>query len=192
MYARRVGDRELTFDFAAGLLEDNLLLVDRETDSIWSQLDSKAISGPLTGQALEVIPSLQTTWAHWIARHPGTRVMVIDGEEGRRYLYRNWVPGTPRPPKHKRPKKHDTRYLGLGLAFEGRAMFLPFRELRKVRRKDLPLRVDVGGRPVTVHYRKDAMTAWAEDAQGNLLSGVLAYDWGWKRFFPETEVFRAW
>jgi hypothetical protein len=38
VYARRVGDRELTFDFAEGLIKDNLLIVDRETRSVWPQL----------------------------------------------------------------------------------------------------------------------------------------------------------
>ena len=55
MYARRVGDRELTFDFAEGLLKNNLLVVDRETDSVWSQLHGKAVIGPLEGQPLTII-----------------------------------------------------------------------------------------------------------------------------------------
>lgn len=30
--------------------------------------------------------------------------------------------------------------------------------------------------------------AWAEDADGELMTGVLAYEAGWREFFPETNV----
>ena len=89
MYARHIADRELTFDFAEGLLKNNLLIVDRETDSVWSQLHGKAVIGPLEGQPLTVIPSIQATWGFWKARHPDTRLMVLENEEGRPYFYRN-------------------------------------------------------------------------------------------------------
>ena len=57
MYARRVGEQEVTFDFAEGLLQNNLLFVDRETSSIWSQLHGQAVSGPLEGTPLQVVAS---------------------------------------------------------------------------------------------------------------------------------------
>ncbi|MCH7925210.1 MAG: DUF3179 domain-containing protein, partial [Planctomycetes bacterium] len=60
MYARRLGDKELTFDFASGLVNDNLLLVDRETSSVWSQLDNKAISGPMKDTPMVVVPAMQS------------------------------------------------------------------------------------------------------------------------------------
>lgn len=73
MYARRTGDRELTFDFAEGLIKDNLLIVDRETSSVWSQLHGRAVIGPMEGTPLQMIPAIQATWGFWRARHPETR-----------------------------------------------------------------------------------------------------------------------
>jgi hypothetical protein len=61
VYAREVAGKKLTFDFAEGLIKDNLLFVDRETHSIWSQLDNQAVSGEMKGAPLQVIASLQTT-----------------------------------------------------------------------------------------------------------------------------------
>lgn len=185
MYARRVGERELTFDFAAGLLRDNLVFVDRETSSVWSQLYGGAVSGPLTGTPLRVVPSMQTTWKFWREIHPDTRVMMVEGEKGKPYLYRNRKPGT--PPPERCPTRHDTSALGLGLVIGGKAMFFPFRELK---RASMPLRVMLGGQEITLHYRKKALTAWAEDAQGKLLPGVLAYKDGWMAFKPDSEVYR--
>ncbi len=183
MYARRVGDRELTFDFGEGLIENNLLIVDRETTSVWSQLEGSAVSGPMKGTPLEVVPALQTTWKFWRQRHPETRVW-IDGKAGRPYLYRNRAIGTPRP--KTRPTTHDASALGLGLAFGGEAIFLPFEALTGA---PLPLGLEVGGEHVRVHYRKEELTAWAEDPEGNLLPHVLAYRSGWLSFHPESRIY---
>ena len=61
MYGRNIEGRELTFEFAEGFLNDNLLFVDRETDSVWSQLHGKAIAGPLKDTPLPVLPTMQVT-----------------------------------------------------------------------------------------------------------------------------------
>lgn len=169
-----------------GLLNDNLLFVDRETQSIWSQLHGKAIHGAMKEQPLKMIPSLQTTWKHWRELHPRTRVLVVKGKDGYPYLYRNRKPGSPRPAKA--PKAHDTSALGLGLVVGQHAVFFPFKALQRV---ETPLEYPLGSQTVTVHYRKDALTAWAEDESGNLLTGVLAYDFGWLEFFPQSAVFEA-
>lgn len=186
MYARRVEEKALTFDFAEGLVKNNLLIVDRETQSIWSQLEGKAVSGPLKNTPLKVIPTIQTTWKHWRTMHPETRVMMVEGEKGRPYLYRNWQPGTPR--SKKQSKSHDTSALGLGLVIGNKALFFPFRELDNSK---IPLELELDGKKVTIHYKNEALTAWAEDSEGNLLPGVLAYKEGWLNFHPNSEVFRA-
>lgn len=186
MYARRVGENEVTFDFVDGLIQNNLLFVDRETNSLWSQLQGQAVSGPLEGTPLQVVASLQTTWRFWRQTHPDTRVVVSEDKKGRPYFYRNRKPGT-RPPKEQ-PTTHDTSVLGLGLVVGGQAMYFPFRELD---RTPAPLRLTLGGEEITVHYRNSALTAWAEDSEGNLLPGVLAYEEGWKDFNPESEIYRA-
>ena len=169
-----------------GLVNNNLLMVDRETDSVWSQLDNKAISGPMEGTPMSIIPTLQTTWKFWREQHPDTRVMIVEDGKGRPYLYRNRKIGGPRPTS--RPSSHDLSAIGLGININGEAMYYPFRELDK---QSMPLEQVIGGKTITIHYVKDALTAWAEDASGNLLTGVLAYETGWKDFNPETEVFEV-
>ncbi len=131
MYARHIADRELTFDFAEGLLKNNLLIVDRETDSVWSQLHGKAVIGPLEGQPLTVIPSIQATWGFWKARHPDTRLMVLESEEGRPYFYRNRPTGQSSPRKPK--AEHDLSALGFGLALGNEAIWIALDELNPLR-----------------------------------------------------------
>ncbi|MFB3127923.1 MAG: hypothetical protein ACE1Z8_10615, partial [Candidatus Acidiferrales bacterium] len=92
-----------------------------------------------------------------------------------------------RPPK-KRSTTHDTSVLGLGLVVGGHTIYFPFRELE---RATTPLTLKLGGEQITIHYRQSALTAWAEDAEGNLLPGVLAYEQGWRDFNPGSETYRA-
>ena len=178
--------KDLTFDFAEGLIEDNLLMVDRETHSVWSQLAGKAVEGEMKEAPLEAIPSIQSTWKYWRETHPETRVMVPVGEEGRPYVYRDFVPGEQRT--GDRPTTHDLSTLGLGVAIGGEAWFFPFRELD---REPTPIELEIGGKPVIVHYRGDALTAWAEDPAGELLMSVLSYESGWMSFHPDSMVFPA-
>ncbi len=184
VYARGIGERELTFDFGEGLLRHNLLMVDRETSSVWSQLDGGAVSGPLQGEPLEVVPARQTTWGFWRRRFPDGEVMVVEGEASRPYYYRDWDPATPRPADL--PERHVTVGLGLGLALHGEAHFFPLEQLIRV---SSPLVWSSGGRAFTVHHSADGLTAWAEDADGRLLPGVMAYRRGWYDFYPGSREF---
>lgn len=181
MYARDIDARALHFDFGQGLVNDNLLFVDRQTSSVWSQLRGSAVAGPLAGTPLVSLPAMQSTWAFWRTRHPDTLVWVP--QSGRRiaYHYRSRRPGAPSP--DAKPTAHDTSALGLGLAIGDDAMFFP---LDALERAGDPLRISVGGRPVIIYHDRTGLTAWAEDEAGTLLPAVLAYDFGWQRFFPQT------
>ena len=186
MYARSHEDRELTFDFGEGLIENNLLVVDRETRSVWSQLAGHAISGPLEGSPLVAIPSIQTTWRLWRSLHPDTEVAIVGGQQGQPYLYGNSEPSG--PTLRGRPKKHDVSELGLGLALGEQAWFFPFAELD---RTEVPLHLEIASRTVIIHYRSKDLTAWAEGDDGELLIGVLAYRSGWSSFHPRSSIWTA-
>ncbi len=186
MYARGQGENELTFDFAEGLIKNNLLMVDRETRSVWSQLHGLAVSGPREGQPLQALPAIQSTWGFWKHRHPNTRVMVDRERPGRPYFYRTWTPGQPRP--EERSIEHNTANLGLGMAVGSDAVFFPFSELTRAVN---PYETEVGGLPVRIHFHPDGLTAWAEDNQERLLPGILAYRAGWLDFYPSSRVFKV-
>ena len=167
MYARGQREDELTFDFAEGLIKNNLLMVDRETRSVWSQLHGRAVSGPREGQLLQTLPAIQSTWGFWRERHPDTRVMVDRKRPGHPYFYRTWIPGQPRP--QERSVEHDTANLGLGLTVGSEAVFFPFSELDRTRL----YKTVVGGQPVRIHFHPEGLTAWADDGQSRLLPGIL-------------------
>jgi len=53
-----------------------MVMFDRQTNSLWSQLLGKAVRGPFEGTELEYLPALQTTWSDWKSRHPETQALV--------------------------------------------------------------------------------------------------------------------
>ena len=59
---------------------------DRETGTIWTHLDGKAIAGPLEGRRLEMIPIPQTTWGQWKADFADTLVLSPDTPFQDRYV----------------------------------------------------------------------------------------------------------
>lgn len=77
MYAREVQDRTLTFAVSGLVWQMNLVMVDQETDSLWSQLLGEAMRGPLVGATLKTIPSTMTDWGTWKQRYPETTVVVM-------------------------------------------------------------------------------------------------------------------
>ena len=67
-----INGEKTTFGVSGKLIRNVLVMYDRATGSLWSQLLGKAVEGPLKGKELEYLPSWQTTWADWKARYPET------------------------------------------------------------------------------------------------------------------------
>ena len=76
MYSRIVDSEEYTFGVSGKLIMNVLVMYDRQTGTLWSQLLGLAVEGELKGKELEFLPSWQTTWADWKARHPETLALV--------------------------------------------------------------------------------------------------------------------
>jgi hypothetical protein len=68
----------LSFGVSGKLLHNTLIMYDRESDSLWSQLYGAAIDGPLAGTSLSFFPSVFTQWSAWVAQNPNT--LVLDKE----------------------------------------------------------------------------------------------------------------
>lgn len=77
------GDTEL--GVSGRLVNSNLVMYDRATDSEWPQILGVAIDGPLAGQGLEEVRVIWTTWGAWKARYPDTRVLSHETGHVRNY-----------------------------------------------------------------------------------------------------------
>ena len=68
------GERTL-FGVSGKLYNSDVLFYDRKTESLWSQIKMEAVTGPLTGSRLKLLPLVHTTWEAWKKKHPDTKVL---------------------------------------------------------------------------------------------------------------------
>ena len=90
VYAREIDGRTLTLAVSGKLLMNGLVMYDRETDSLWSQVSGKAIHGSCEGTKLEILPALMTTWAAWLGEYPDTK--TLDKGSGTQYNFDPYEP----------------------------------------------------------------------------------------------------
>lgn len=73
------------FGVSGRLVNSNLTMYDRGTDSWWPQMLATAIRGPLTGESLREFRVTWTTWDRWSGAYPDTAVLTEDTGFSRRY-----------------------------------------------------------------------------------------------------------
>jgi thiol-disulfide isomerase/thioredoxin len=64
-----VDGKTLEFGVSGRLYKSDLVMYDRQTASFWSQIEGRAIIGPLAGQRLEYVPTEMMTWQKWQERY---------------------------------------------------------------------------------------------------------------------------
>lgn len=78
-YGRTVADATLTFGSSGLVYDDDMLLYDRETESLWSWGVDTAVSGPHKNRSLDAMRSEMTTLGDWMDRNPESLIVVPPG-----------------------------------------------------------------------------------------------------------------
>jgi len=191
-FSARAAGRTLDFGVSGLLYNSDMLMYDRATDSLWSQLMAQAVSGPLRGTRLAPLPIEHTTWRDWLARNPGTQVLSFDTGFTRDYArdpYANYEKVWELMfPVARQDMRYDTKEWVLGLRVGGEAKAYPFSELARTAGT---LQDTVGGTRLTVRFDAANRSARALDARGQEIAGVTAFWFAWYAFNPDTQVFKA-
>lgn len=157
MYARQVDGSALTLEASGKLYKDALVMYDRETQTLWTQIDGSAMRGALAGKKLQPIPSLQTTWEEWKRQHPDTLVLRKPATI-RRSPYANYSidPHAFGISGHQDPDKRlPGKALVVGLRQGADALAVPLERLAKKRL----LETQLGDEPILVVYDERHKTA---------------------------------
>lgn len=190
VFDRKVAGEERSFGVSGLLYQSDLLLYDRESESLWSQISSEAITGPLAGTRLSVLRSQLTTLGRWQAAHPETTVLGLDTGHRRDYA-RSPYAGYARSRKLYFPAPLDRRYhpkmptLGVRLA-SGAARAYPARELESA---GGAVEEVFEGHPIAIRYDEDEQVFDAEvPPEVEVIEGFW---FAWSAFHPHTSVFEA-
>ncbi len=90
MWKRTVDGQTLSFRLA-GINNQNFLMRDEQTGSIWQQVTGKAIFGPLAGRALELVHTDELSFDLWKQEAPGGTVLAPVAAYLDDYAPKNWV-----------------------------------------------------------------------------------------------------
>ena len=156
------------------LFRRNLVLYDVESESLWSQLLSEAVAGPLAGAKLRMLPTENSTWGEWRNIHPET--LVLSFETGFHRDYKT-------DPYASYPLSRKPALL---VASGGAAKIYPFSELKK---GGSPLVDHVGGREITISYDQRTQTASIENQPPEVTSFVAFMD-DLRPFYRGAAVYR--
>lgn len=172
MYSRDIDGQEYTFGVSGKLIRNVLVMYDRQTGSLWSQLLGKALEGELSGTSLEYVPSWLTTWGDWKSRCPGT-LALVKGYRGGQDPYDSYYESSQAGvlgEDHYDDRLQTKQYV-VGVALEDGAVAYPFSVLSFE-----PLVNDeAGGTPLLVVFSEDTSTGvvWDRRVNGQVLTFSL-------------------
>lgn len=184
--------QRLIFGVSGLLFNNDVLLYDRQSQSLWSQIMSEAISGPMRGTRLIAIAVSHTTWRDWRERHPDSQVLSADTGFRRDYevdLYPDYARSSRVFfPLSAQSRAYRRKEMVLGLEIEGRFKAYPFKELK---RGPAHFSDQWAGKRFDIQYDHRNRTARAIDRQGSEIPTVLAYWFAWYAFHPDTAIYHA-
>ena len=187
-----IDGEHLDFGVSGLLYNSDVLLYDRQTESLWSQLEYKAISGPMAGKELEVLNTANTTWKNWREKHPETLVLSENTGFKRDYS-RDPYPGyedssTLFFPVSSQNDEFHPKEMVIGIEINGIAKAYPFSELEKAGKKSI--KDQVNGNVLEIRYDAASKSAEIFDAEGNALPGITNFWFAWFAFNPDTAIYK--
>ncbi|WP_373523364.1 DUF3179 domain-containing protein, partial [Aquiflexum sp.] len=185
------GERK-TFGVSGLLYNSDILLYDRETESLWSQLKNESVSGEMKGWSLVKIATANTTWGKWKENHPETLVLSKETGFARDYS-RNPYPGYAQSAKiyfevAEMDDSYHPKEMVVGLEINGKHKAYPFSELKKSGEHEIE---DVfQDQKLSISFDADSQSAEIRDAEGKIIQTVMNFWFAWYAFYPKTEVFK--
>ena len=187
-----IGGQHLVFGVSGLLYNSDVLMYDRQTNSLWSQIQRRAVNGKLKGKQLVSIPLEHTTWGAWKKRFPGTQVLSHETGYVRDYK-RTPYSGYSNSDRIYFPvsysdKRYHPKEIVVGVTVGDITKAYPFVELSKA---GGVVQDTVNGLKLVVHFDGKAQSARVLGEKGELVTSLTAYWFAWFTFHPNTLVFKS-
>jgi hypothetical protein len=188
--------RDYSFGVSGLLYNSDVLMYDRQTESLWSQILGRALSGSARGTELQSIPVIHTSWKEWSDMQPLSEVLSTQTGYLREYS-RDPYPGYADSGRiwfsvANRDRRYSTKEWVIGLEVDGQTRAWPFSELDKLWKTEphkAYLEDHIRGQRLRIYYQPESRSVRITDDQGRLLNGISAFWFAWIAFHPDTEVF---
>jgi len=187
-----INGRVHEFGVSGLLYNSDVLMYDRETDSLWSQLMTEAVTGPMKGTRLKQLALSNSSWDEWVERYPDTRVLSNNTGYSRDYKvdpYPNYgIDGKLYFPVAHSSRKYPRKEIVMGLEIDGQFKAYPFKELKK---GEARFDDEFAGEEFSVEFDAKHRTARVTMADGSEIPTTMAFWFAWYAFHPGTEIHKA-
>jgi hypothetical protein len=190
VFDRSFNDKTATFGVSGLLYNSDVLLYDRESESLWSQILMKSVSGTRVGTDLVWLPMEEMTWQFWKTKYPTGTVLSLETGHRRDYNrapYENYAKSdetmfdTPYT-RTELPKKSWV----IGVRTDGEYKAYPIGTLSP---EHDSIDDTIGNTQITLKY--DLKTHWFEIINaktGENIPYVKLYWFAWQAFYPNTLI----
>ena len=188
------GTTNTTFGVSGKLVNSNLILYDRATNSHWPQIATQSNHGPAKGNKLTTFPIHWTTWEQWKTKYPETLVLSTDTGFDTNYdqsadPYGNYPkktgyytePGTLFPVQHSDPILPEKAVV---IAIPGE---YPQAILKSTLKEQNQITTK-SPNPITLKYDPELGSHQAYTADGNPITTFETMWFAWKAYYPQTTL----
>lgn len=190
-YEATVEERYFTYGVSGKLYNNNTLLYDRQTNSLWLQLTGEAVSGSCQGEQLKMLPTEITTWGEWHKKHPATQVLSTNTGHCRDYekmAYADYFMSKDLMfPVRNRNRLIPPKTKIIGFEIDGKIKAYPLFTLPDSKTKII--QEEIEGLTIQIHHDRSSESAYVTDVNGKMLPTVSTYWFAWYAFHPETELY---
>ncbi len=181
-----------TFGVSGRLYKSNVLLYDHQTESLWSQLLEKGVSGPAVGKKLKKLAFSRTSWKGWKQRHPNTLVLSTETGYSRDYSLDPYTGyyrvGTIWFPVGEVRKDLSPKEKVMGIEIKNKTRAYP---LAKLQKRPGITEDSIGGQTIQIEVSSDGEVVAVTTGKGENIPHIFAYWFAWQAFHPETTVYQG-
>ena len=168
VYAGKIGDKKYHLGVSGRLKDNNLIMWDQETNSLWSQITGEALYGKSKGKALGMLPAIFVGLGTWKRMHPDTLVLDLSNVRTTPWFYKTDDLANGTVDMRTLMGGQRKAVLGIGLRHRGETLCVAMPTLHD---KGL-VQEEVGGVPLVVAWDKKESAALVYEAsyQGQTLA----------------------
>lgn len=186
-FSRRVGEQVLEFGVSGVLHNNDLVMYDRSSNTLWQQITGRGILGPRTGETLQTIPVTQIEWKTWREQHPDTRVLSTDTGYDVRYTRNPYgdYPTSERVlfPLANLDRRIHPKMVVYGLEYAGKSIALTDEYLQAHQRVE----AELADTRLIIERGADGSVS-ARTPEGTIVPTIRLYWFAWASFHPDTEL----
>jgi len=184
-------DKQLRSFGVSGLLyQSDVLMYDRQTNSLWSQLAMESVSGKSVGKKLKWLPSAHLTFKAWRDKYPKSQVLSLNTGYSRNYsatAYKSYL--TSDEVMFPVPKNRDelsNKAWVVGVIIDGIAKAYDVTKLPH----NKTIKDKVGNTDILITYDKDKNHPMVMNKHNKEIASVLVYWFAWQAFYPNTSLYK--